>query len=89
MMRFKKRTLTRTAPTGSAVQPEWLPLWSAHMLRGYLAWRRECLALQAAYERWLTASGGSRAYAYASYLMALEREEDAADQYARGIERPR
>jgi hypothetical protein len=86
-MRFKNRTSTRTAPTGSVVQLEWLPRSIEHVLRGYyLAWRRECLALQAAYERWLTASEGSRAYAYASYLIVLEREEDAAGQYARGIE---
>jgi hypothetical protein len=88
-MRFKKRALTLTAsPAGCAEQLAWLPLWIEQMLHGeYLAWRRECLAVQEAYECWLAASPGSSAFAYASYLTALDREQDAAEQYARGIKR--
>jgi hypothetical protein len=85
MMRFKKQPSTRTGPSRYAVQPRWLTLGIEHMLRSYyLAWWRERIALEAACERWLKAADG-RAFAHASYLIALDREEHAAGQYARVI----
>ena len=47
----------------------------------YLAWRSECVVLEAAYRRWRQAPRSDAAFAYAAYMAALEREECAAGRY--------
>jgi hypothetical protein len=51
------------------------------------SWRRERLAVESAYQRWTRSEGRQRKLAYAGYLAALEREEEAARVYARETER--
>ena len=54
---------------------------------GYVAWREENAAVEAAYRRWLAAGREERALAFAAYSAALDREEYAAAEYQRVIER--
>jgi hypothetical protein len=53
----------------------------------YRAWRRECAAVRAAYGRWTRAAKTDAWSAFAAYRVALEREERAADMYARLLPR--
>ena len=48
----------------------------------YVRWREECVAVHAAYERWIGAPREDRPAAYAAYNAALDREERASDVYA-------
>jgi len=48
----------------------------------YVRWREECVALHAAYDRWIGAQREDRPSAYAAYNAALDREERAGDVYA-------
>ena len=50
-----------------------------------LLWDLECVALKFSYERWIGAEDHSRAAAYDAYAVALDREERAADHYAREL----
>jgi hypothetical protein len=58
----------------------------------YVSWREECHAAEMAYRRWLDGEHGERRLAFAAYLAAIDREEQAArtyaDQFAR-VERAR
>ena len=47
----------------------------------YLEWRVECIALAEAHDRWAAVRGGDPALAQAC-ADALDREQDAADEYA-------
>ncbi len=47
----------------------------------YLAWRSECVVLEAAYRAWRQASRPDAAFAYVAYSAALDREECAAGRY--------
>lgn len=47
----------------------------------YLDWRDEISTLERAYDRWVRAPRGERAFAYAGYMAALDREEHAAVCY--------
>ena len=56
-------------------------------LDAYIAWREESAAVQDAYRNWLHAGREERALAFAAYSAALDREEYAAAEYQRLIER--
>jgi hypothetical protein len=47
----------------------------------YVEWREECIALREAYERWSDGPITDRRLAFAAYLAALEREEQASAVY--------
>jgi hypothetical protein len=47
----------------------------------YLDWRDETSSLERAYDRWVRAPREERAFAYAGYMAALDREEHAAARY--------
>jgi hypothetical protein len=51
----------------------------------YCDWRTECAEVLAAYRRFTAAPAGDRALAYAVYGAALDREESAAEEYARHL----
>jgi hypothetical protein len=51
----------------------------------YCDWRTECSEVRAAYGRFTAAPTDERALAYAVYGAALDREESAADEYARQL----
>ena len=53
----------------------------------YVEWREECAAVWDAYARWASAPVRERAQADAAYRAALDREEAAANFYARLIAR--
>jgi hypothetical protein len=57
------------------------------VVTAYAAWRRECAAVRAAYGRWTRAARRDACFAFAAYRVALEREERAADIYARLLPR--
>ena len=57
------------------------------VLDGYVAWREESAAVQAAYGNWLQVAREERVLAFAAYSAALDREEYAAGEYRRLIER--
>jgi hypothetical protein len=48
----------------------------------YVSWREECHTVWQAYAWWADAGGRHRKLAYATYLAALDREEQAARAYA-------
>jgi hypothetical protein len=52
-------------------------------LDAYVEWREACLAVQVAYGLWRSRRGGDRAFAFYAYEDALDREEHAANVYAR------
>ena len=56
------------------------------VMDGYVAWREECAAVEAAYRRWHQAPRDERAVAYDHYFAALDREEYAAGEYRRLVE---
>jgi hypothetical protein len=53
---------------------------------GYITWREESAAVEAAYRRWRHASYEERAVAFDRYSAALDREERAASDYRRLVE---
>jgi hypothetical protein len=57
------------------------------VLAAYSGWKRECSAVGAAYGRWKRAARSDGLAAFAAYRVALEREERAADTYARLLPR--
>ena len=59
----------------------------AGAVTAYVQWRSECVAVRAAYRRWVGASARERAFAFDAYNDALDREEHAAKRYARLIGR--
>jgi hypothetical protein len=52
-------------------------------LDAYVEWREACVAVQVAYGLWRSRRGSDRALAFYAYADALDREERAADVYAR------
>jgi hypothetical protein len=48
----------------------------------YADWRDESSAVAQLYTRWSEATANQRAFAFAAYTAALEREERAAQVYA-------
>jgi hypothetical protein len=59
------------------------------LLEHYVYWREECIEVVESYRRWLDCERGLGRLAYAGYLAALDREEQAARAYADQIERVR
>jgi hypothetical protein len=53
----------------------------------YVTWREECSRVARAYEGWLAAPLAERMLAHAGYAAALDREEQAAANYRRRLER--
>ena len=56
------------------------------VMDGYVTWREESAAVEAAYRSWRGAAPGDRAAAFDDYFAALDREEDAASEYRRLVE---
>jgi hypothetical protein len=56
------------------------------LLERYVCWREECYAVALAYQRWSDSDRAERGLAYAGYIAALDREEQAAREYAKEIE---
>lgn len=59
------------------------------VLAAYSAWRAECAAVRAAYGRWARGARRDVDVTVAAYLAALDREERAAERYARLLVRAR
>jgi hypothetical protein len=59
------------------------------LLERYVHWREQCIEVRETYRRWLDCARGRRGLAYAAYLAALDREEQAARAYADRVERVR
>jgi len=59
------------------------------VIAAYSAWKRECAGVRAAYNRWARAARSDARFAFASYRVALDREEQAATIYARLLPRAR
>jgi hypothetical protein len=57
------------------------------VLDGYVTWREESAAVEATYRDWRHAAPRERELAFDGYVAALDREEDAAAEYRRLIER--
>jgi hypothetical protein len=57
------------------------------MIDAYVDWREACRSVNAAYRCWGSASGPSATLAFGWYYMALDREERAAEVYARLVRR--
>ena len=55
------------------------------VLDAYVEWRDACVAAQVAYGAWKVRRGGDRVLAFYAYEDALDREERAANVYARVI----
>jgi hypothetical protein len=66
-----------------AASADWLV---DQLLERYVAWREESRTVGLAYELWGDADRGERRLAYAVYLAALDREQQAARVYAAQIE---
>ena len=59
------------------------------LVERYLSWREESFAVWMAYQQWVDSGRGERRLAYAGYLAALDREEQAARTYAGHVGRIR
>jgi hypothetical protein len=59
------------------------------LVERYLSWHEESSAVWMAYEQWTDSGRGERRLAYAGYLAALDREEQAARTYAGHVGRIR
>lgn len=53
----------------------------------YVSWREQSASVELTYERWKRAAPGERHPAYDAYFAALNREEQAAANHRRMIER--
>lgn len=53
----------------------------------YVTWRERCAAVEMSYRIWSCAVPEASALAYSGYTAALDREELAADEYRRLIDR--
>jgi hypothetical protein len=56
-------------------------------LDAYAGWRDQCSAVDLAYRHWAAAGAHEAAVWYTAYASALDREERAAERYARLIGR--
>jgi hypothetical protein len=56
------------------------------VMDGYVTWREESAAVEAAYHTWRGAPADHRTVAFDDYFAALDREERAASEYRRLIE---
>ena len=53
----------------------------------YVTWRERCVAVEMSYRIWSCAAPDERALAYRGYTAALDREELAANEYRRLLDR--
>ncbi len=53
----------------------------------YVTWRERCVAVEMSYRLWSCSAPEERALAYSGYTAALDREERAADEYRRLLDR--
>lgn len=56
------------------------------VMDAYIAWREQSAAVEATYRTWRCAPAHQRAAAYGEYIVALDHEEYAADDYRRLVE---
>jgi hypothetical protein len=56
------------------------------VMDGYVTWREQSAAVEAAYRRWRGAPPAQREIAFEDYFSALDREEQAASEYRRLVE---
>jgi hypothetical protein len=75
---MKLRSLTRAGRRRAEINA---------VVAAYSAWRRECAGVRAAYCRWTRAARRDACFAFAAYRLALDREQHAADVYARLLPR--
>jgi hypothetical protein len=59
------------------------------LLERYVDWREQCIEARKTYRRWLDCARDQRGLAYAGYVAALDREEQAAHAYADQVKRVR
>jgi hypothetical protein len=59
------------------------------LVERYISWREESSAVRVAYQQWASSGRGERTLAYAGYVAALDREEQAARAYAGHVDRIR
>jgi hypothetical protein len=57
------------------------------MLDAYVDWHEACLLVRDAYRNWSSATGPDVIAAFVRYMTALDREERAAEVYARLVRR--
>ncbi len=57
------------------------------VIEAYVDWRNECMSVGDAYDRWTSAPTTDARLAFASYMAALDREEQAERLYAKLIGR--
>ena len=57
------------------------------LIDAYVTWREACLRVSDAYSSWATETGIVATLAFESYMAALDREESAAEVYARLVRR--
>ena len=53
----------------------------------YVQWREECASVWNAYDQWTSATAGDKVPGHAAYCAALDREEAAANAYAKVVDR--
>jgi hypothetical protein len=71
----------------STSEPRWLLVEVT--MDAFLDWRRTCVDVREAYDRWSNAPGEELGSAFAAYLTALDSEEDASVVYAELLRRMR
>jgi hypothetical protein len=59
------------------------------LVERYISWCDESYAVRTAYQQWSNSGRGERRLAYAGYVAALDREEQAARAYAGHVDRIR
>jgi hypothetical protein len=64
-----------------------LPKQADKTLEAYVDWRESCLLVSDGYRTWSSATGVDVTAAFVRYMKALDREERAAEVYARLIPR--
>jgi hypothetical protein len=62
-------------------------LLADEVMESYVSWRQACAAVEHAYSTWRSARRGDRRLACAAHVAALDREQHAALDYERAIER--
>ncbi len=71
--------------TAETAQPD--PDLVDEMLECYITWRERRTGVQDAYAAWRAAAAHDRERAFHAYVAALDREELAAEEYQRAVER--
>ena len=57
------------------------------VMDAYVSWREQCAAVEVSYRIWSSAAPDQRTCGYRDYTAALDREELAANEYRRRVER--